>query len=249
MVGLTMWLASELYKRRRLATAAARRLENDLKAKRFEITTLQELRDFLPPKVSGTGASDAPKVLHELDEQMSGFIRASPFFMLATADQTGLPFCSPKGDHPGFVEIVDSKTLLIPDRPGNRLIIGLQNILENPKVGLCFEIPGTCSTLRVGGTAKISKDPELCSRLRTRGRDAALVIIVHLKYCFFHCGKAYLRSNKWRPEHWAKIPYKVGFGQYFTSIGTAATVIDHFVEKEYEMVQESMEGKRVEPDN
>jgi uncharacterized protein len=247
--GLAIWIIRAIHKRRNFSNDATHRLENDLKAKRFEITTVEALRDFLPPKLSGSDINDAPKVLDRLDEQMIGFIKASPFCMLATADRNGLPFCSPKGDDPGFVEVVDSKRILLPDRPGNRLFFGHQNIIENPKVGLCFEIPGTCSTLRVGGTAKLSKCPELLTRLATRGLDATLVIIIDLEYCFFHCAKAYLRSSKWRPDRWSKKPYKVVFGQYFTSVGIAASAIDHFVEKEYKNVEDSVEGRCIEPDN
>ena len=251
VIGLpvAIWILRTIYGRRKLSKKVSHRLENDLRAKRFEITSVEALRDFLPPKLSGTNVKNAPKVLEELDEQMKGFIKASPFCMLATADRDGLPFCSPIGDDPGFVEVVDSKRLLVPDRPGNRLLFGHQNIIENPKVGLCFEIPGTCSTLRGGRTAKLTKCPELLKRLASRGRDATLVISIDIEYCFFHCAKAYLRSNKWRPDRWPKNPYKVVFGQYFTSVGVAASAIDHFVEKEYENVKESVEGRCVEPDN
>ena len=114
LLGLALYIVRELVKRMRLAKASARRLESDLKDKRFDITSVQALRDFLPATLSGTGMEDAPKVLDALDEQMEGFIQGSPFCMLATADRNGLPFCSPKGDAPGFVEVVHSRKILLP---------------------------------------------------------------------------------------------------------------------------------------
>lgn len=100
------------------------------------VTTEAELRALLPVRTGGSGIADAPKVLDHLDEQMTGFIERSPFLQLGTADAEGLPFVSPKGDHAGFCMILNEKTLIIPDRPGNSILMGLQNVLANPKAGL-----------------------------------------------------------------------------------------------------------------
>lgn len=100
------------------------------------VSTEAELRALLPVRNGGSGVSDAPKVLDHLDEQMTGFIDRSPFLQLGTADAEGLPFVSPKGDSAGFCMILDRKTLIIPDRPGNSILMGLQNVLANPKAGL-----------------------------------------------------------------------------------------------------------------
>ena len=115
------------------------------------------------------------------------------------------------------MEVDDPTTLLVPDRPGNKILMGLQNIIENPKVGICFEIPGTCTTLRIGGTAIISKDPELLSRLAARGLDATVVIVVTVQYAFFHCAKAYLRSRLWDPHSWGD-EYSVQLGESTVSL-------------------------------
>lgn len=96
---------------------------------------------------------------------MLGFIERSPFLQLGTADSDGLPYVSPKGDHAGFVTVLNGKTLLIPDRPGNSILMGIQNLIENPSAGLCFEIPGNATTLRVGGRVTLSNDPELLSQV------------------------------------------------------------------------------------
>ena len=148
---------------------------------------------------------------------MVGYIEKSPFLQLGTADAAGLPFVSPKGDDAGFVMVVDERTLAIPDRPGNSILMGLQNVLANPRVGVCFEIPGYGTTLRVGGKAEISNDPELLHRLEARGLDAMLAIVVEIDYAFFHCSKAYLRSRLWEPESWASAEeqYQVNMSHYF----------------------------------
>ena len=101
-------------------------------------------------------------------------------------------------------------SLLIPDRKGNRLIFGLQNILANPHVGVLFIIPGTNETLRINGRAALTSDPEVCRRLTARGQAALLAIRVTIEECFFHCAKAFLRSNLWKPETWT--PHHASFG-------------------------------------
>lgn len=139
------------------------------------------------------------------------FIGRSPFLLLATADARGTIDVSPKGDAPGFVLVEDDGTLLIPDRKGNKLVFGLQNVLENPHVGVLFLVPGTNETLRVNGRAELTTDPAICERLAARGQPALLAIRVTADECFFHCAKAFLRSALWRPESWA--PLAVSFGK------------------------------------
>ena len=176
------------------------------------------------------------KVANELNEITSDFIKRSPFIVLATADREGNQDASPKGDHPGFVAIEDSRTLLIPERSGNKLAFGYLNILSNPHVGIIFIIPGTNETLRVNGTAELTSDPKVCERLTARGAAAKLAIRVHIQQCFFHCAKAFLRSQLWKPETWT--PHKiVSFGQQFVA-NTGATddvakQIDEAIERDY----------------
>ena len=154
------------------------------------------------------------KVRDQLDRFAVDFISRSPVLVLSTCDNAGNLDASPKGDAPGFVEVADNTTLLIPDRPGNRLIFGLQNILANPKVGLLFLIPGTPETVRVNGTAELTNDPALISAMAARGKPAVLVIRVHVEECFFHCAKAFVRSGLWKPEEWAD-RHRVSFGEMF----------------------------------
>jgi PPOX class probable FMN-dependent enzyme len=147
-----------------------------------------------------------------ISEEAREYIERSPFLVLATCDAEGRLDASPKGDGPGFCCIEDEHTLVIPDRPGNKLAYGLQNILDNPRVGLIFMLPGTPETVRVNGRAEITADPELLERLAARGRPAVLAIRVHVEECFHHCAKAFIRSKLWKPESWSE-RLKISFGR------------------------------------
>ena len=164
------------------------------------IETVEELRGLIgePSPVVAVKVTDA------LDEFSRAYIQRSPFLVMSTADQEGNQDISPKGDGPGFVMIEDDRTLLIPDRKGNRLVFGLQNLLQNPHIGLIFLIPGTGETLRINGTAELTRTPDILERLAARGQPAVLAIRVHVRECFFHCAKAFLRAQLWKPEAWGE---------------------------------------------
>ena len=178
----------------------------------YRITTADQLRAILghPSRLT------ALKVLKALDQPAADFIRQSPFLVLSTADAEGNQDASPKGDGPGFVLIEDERTLCIPDRKGNKLLFGLQNILANPHVGLIFMVPGTNETLRVNGTAELTIEPDLLNRLSARGTPALLAIRVTIHECFFHCAKAFIRSDLWNPEQWPD-RIRISFGQYLAA--------------------------------
>ena len=114
----------------------------------------------------------ATKETDHITEVGRAFIAASPFLVIATSNGTSID-CSPKGDAPGFVQLLDDRTLLIPDRPGNNRIDGMKNLLVNPKVGIIFMVPGSNETYRVSGSATISTDPELLKRFEMRGKFVA----------------------------------------------------------------------------
>lgn len=139
------------------------------------------------------------KVLTRLDRHARAFIALSPFLVLGTADRDGNQDTSPRGDPPGFVQVQDDRTLLIPDRPGNRRVDSLANIAAHPKVGLLFLVPGFDETLRVNGTARLSDDPAVLARLAVQGRPALLAIVVTVEEVFFHCSKAFIRGRLWDP--------------------------------------------------
>jgi len=156
------------------------------------ITTVEQLEALY-------GQPYGPSIAKELDYIAPVYrklIEAAPFVALATGGPDGLD-CSPKGDAPGFVHILDDKTLALPDRPGNNRIDGFRNILKDPRVALLFLIPGVGETFRVNGRASISIDPELMQRFAVNGKLPRSVLIVHVETCFFHCSKAVVRSKLW----------------------------------------------------
>ena len=140
------------------------------------------------------------KVMKRLDEHATAFIARSPFLVLGTADARGRQDVSPRGDPPGFVRVLDDRTLAIPDRPGNRRIDSLLNIASHPNVSLLFLVPGFDDTLRVNGTAQISRDPSILQELAVGGRPALSVLVVAVDEVFMHCAKAFIRSHLWDTE-------------------------------------------------
>ena len=145
------------------------------------------------------GAKMPTSIIKEIDHINDGYrklIEAAPFVAVATGGPEGLD-CSPKGDAPGFVRILDDKTLAIPDRPGNNRIDGFRNILRDPRIALLFLIPGVGETLRVNGRAAISIDPELMKSFAVNGKLPRCVLIVHVETVYFHCSKAIVRSKLW----------------------------------------------------
>jgi PPOX class probable FMN-dependent enzyme len=138
----------------------------------------------------------ASKETDHITEVGRTFIAASPFLVLATSNGSSID-CSPKGDAPGFVQLLDDRTLLIPDRPGNNRIDGMRNLLINPKVGIIFMVPGSNETYRVTGSARISTDPELLKRFEVQGKPPRVVIVVAVDEAFNHCPKAFVRAKLW----------------------------------------------------
>ena len=139
------------------------------------------------------------KVMHRLDTHARHFIALSPFLVLATADADGQVDASPRGDPPGFVQVLDDVTLFLPDRLGNNRVDSLANVLASPGVGLLFFVPGIDETLRVNGTARLSTDEGLLGAAAVQGRVPRTGMVVAVTDLFFHCGKALKRSNLWDP--------------------------------------------------
>ncbi len=198
----------------------------------YRLTSVEQLRELV-----GSPSELVPhKLWTELDETCMDFVKRSPFLLLATADAEGNQDVSPKGDGPGFVAIENETTLLIPDRSGNKLIFGLTNILANRHVGLIFLLPGTAETLRVNGTAELTTDPEILERLSARGKPAVVAIRVNIKEVFYHCAKAFIRSQLWKPETWQE-RLKISFGKILAAKmggdNKMAEQIDEFVQQDY----------------
>lgn len=177
------------------------------------ITTLDELQVLYGDSHERSRRKELPHLI----EPYRALIAASPFAVLASVGRDGLD-CSPRGDAPGFVQILDDQTLLLPDRPGNNRIDSLRNIVENPLVAMLFLIPGVGESLRVNGRAEISLDPALLALGRAQGKLPRSVLRIHIHSCYFQCAKAVLRSGLWdvaRQVDRASLP---SAGEIFRSI-------------------------------
>ncbi|MDP9463925.1 MAG: pyridoxamine 5'-phosphate oxidase family protein [Actinomycetota bacterium] len=139
------------------------------------------------------------KEIDHLTEQHRAYVEASPFVVVATSGAGGVD-CSPRGDPPGFVRVVDERTLLMPDRRGNNRLDSLRNLVVDPRIGLLFFVPGLGVTLRVNGTAEISTDPELRQSFAMGDKLPTTVIVVTTTSVYTQCPKALIRSQLWDPS-------------------------------------------------
>lgn len=139
------------------------------------------------------------KQLDRLDHHCRRFIELSPFLVLASADGEGNMDASPRGGAPGFVRVLDERTLLIPDSKGNNRLDSLANLLRAPGVGLLFLIPGVDETLRVNGTAALTTDAALLARCADARRTPPLAIRITVRDAYLHCAKSLMRAKLWDP--------------------------------------------------
>lgn len=165
---------------------------------RREVTSADELRAI----VGEPTAAVAKKVTDRLSPAQQGWLKQSPLGFVATTDAHGRVDVSPKGDPPGFVQILDDTTIAIPERPGNRRVDGFLNVLQRPHVGTVFVIPGRGDTLRINGTARILSDADYFEAMVVDGKRPILALEIAIEEVFFHCPKAFLRSDAWKPDSW-----------------------------------------------
>ncbi|MGB0681587.1 MAG: pyridoxamine 5'-phosphate oxidase family protein [Magnetovibrionaceae bacterium] len=144
-------------------------------------------------------ASATAKEVDYVTPEYAQFIAASPFCSLATVGPEGAD-CSPRGDQQGFTRMKDPKTILMPDRLGNNRVDSLKNIVRDPRVGLCYLVPGSLNALRVNGKAHISTDPELLASFAVDDKPPRSVIVIHVEAVYFQCGRAIVRSDLWNPD-------------------------------------------------
>ena len=163
-----------------------------------EISSAAELRELIG-EPSAHAANKTRDRLHELDRQ---WLARSPFCLMATSDAQGRCDVSPKGDPAGFTHVLDDTTLVIPDRPGNKRLDGMLNILSNPHIGLNYLLPGRGDTLRINGRARLLRDAPFFDELVVKGNRPRLALLVEVEEVFYHCSKAFLRSELWKPETW-----------------------------------------------
>jgi PPOX class probable FMN-dependent enzyme len=192
---------------------------------------MSSLRECYPEPIERA----VKKVQSALDEHMRRFIALSPFLCLGSSGADGADV-TPRGDQPGFVQVLDDHTLLIPDWPGNNRLDTLMNIEANPHIGLLFLVPGFSESLRVNGVAEISLDPALLQRWDVNGKHPRSVLRVSVREAFLHCGKAILRAKLWDDS--AKVDRSVlpSYGQMLkdqTHVRDSAEEIQASVEDGY----------------
>ena len=160
------------------------------------VANLTELRECYAPPLERS----LRKSLSTLDDHMRRFIGLSPFLCLGTSGADGADV-TPRGDAPGFVHVLDERTLLIPDWPGNNRLDSLTNIVGNPIVGLLLFIPGVNETLRVNGIAEVTTEPALLERWTVEGRHPRSAVRVTVREAYLHCAKALIRSKLWSDDY------------------------------------------------
>ncbi|WP_422742244.1 pyridoxamine 5'-phosphate oxidase family protein [Mycobacterium sp. WMMD1722] len=165
---------------------------------RREVTTVEQLRAI----VGHPNEAVANKVAPRLADVHRDWLRAASLAFIATTDARGRLDVSPKGDPAGFVHIVDDSTIAIPERPGNKRVDGYLNVLQRPRVGTLFVIPGRGDTLRVNGAARVLADADYFDAMTVQGKRPILALEIAVEEVFFHCSKAFLRSDAWKPQCW-----------------------------------------------
>lgn len=196
------------------------------------ISTKEDLRRIIAEPRPATRV----KILEALDNQSIEFLKRCPFALVGTTSADGTVEVSPKGDEPGFIRVEDSRTLLIPERVGNNLAFGLNNIIDTGQIGIIALVPATGETLRISGTAEIHDDPDLLASLSSLGKPALLATRVRIKHCYFHCARSIVRAKLWDPKAWPA-PGRISFGKIIAPrIGESDAVaaqIDANVESAY----------------
>ena len=162
------------------------------------VSEVDQLRELVGVPVQRV-ADKVRDRLHEMDRL---FLAASPFWVMATRGADGTGNASPKGDPAGSVLVLDDRTLVLPDRPGNKRVDGFTDLLTDPHVGLLFVVPGRGDTLRVNGRATLVRDAPFFDELVVQGKRPGLAVVVDVEEVFFHCSKAFLRSGLWDPASW-----------------------------------------------
>lgn len=165
------------------------------------IATASELQSLLKPM----HPSQVNKIIDHIDDHCQAWLERTTFVTIASCNAQGQMDVSPKGDPPGFIKVLDPKTLAVPDRIGNYRADTFLNVLENPKVGMLCVVPKRKEVVRINGSAQIVMDDELRDLTVVNGHRPDLVLLIRVEEAFFHCGKSMIRSRMWQPEHWGTI--------------------------------------------
>ncbi len=179
------------------------------------VTTEDEFREVM----GHPGPRVIAKTSKSLEEHSKAFITKAPFLLISSSSGDGQITVSPKGDASGFVRVVDDKTLLIPERLGNKRAETFKNILEDPQVGLLFMVPTRGEVLRLSGRARIIQDSDWLSRFEVSGRSPNFALAIHVDELYFHCSKAVKRSNLWLHDEWLEANELASLGKIMVDMG------------------------------
>lgn len=167
------------------------------------VTTAQQLEDILD--TATMHPSQVNKIIDHIDQNCRAWIERTTFVSIASCDAQGHMDVSPKGDPPGFIKVLDPKTIAIPDRIGNKRGDTFHNILQNPAIALMLVVPKRKEVVRINGSAEIAVDDDVLDMMTVKGHRPNLALIVRVEEAFFHCGKSMIRSRMWQPEEWGSI--------------------------------------------
>ncbi|MDQ1723964.1 MAG: uncharacterized protein QOG52_992 [Frankiaceae bacterium] len=197
-----------------------------------QITTEAELRDLLGFPAERTATKQRPC----LDPIDKAWLAASPFCLVATSAADGSCDVSPKGDPGGLAQVLDDTTIALPERPGNRRADGYVNVLSNPHVGLIFLVPGRNDTLRINGRARLVSDAPFFDDMLVRGHRPVLALVVDIDEVFYHCAKAFLRSDLWDPNTWdpAALPTRAQIAQRLERPDESLESLERYYGPDYE---------------
>jgi PPOX class probable FMN-dependent enzyme len=162
------------------------------------ISSAEQLREM----VGAPHEAVVKKTVTQIDSHIENYIAQSPLFFVATSAANGRADVSPRGDRPGFVKVLDRQTIAYVDRPGNRRIDSMLNMLENPQVGMIFLIPPLEEVLRINGRATISCNEAFISDLQVEGKTTGIAVIIEVEECFIHCPRAFKQAGIWDYENW-----------------------------------------------
>jgi PPOX class probable FMN-dependent enzyme len=197
------------------------------------ITTQERLREIIgEPSHRILG-----KAIDHVDEICAKYIAASPYILVASRGADGLLDQSPKGDAAGFVHVLNSKTLIVPDRFGNKRVDTFENLLVHPEIALFFIIPDYAFTLRVSGKGKIVRDQALQAKLGINSKEPNLLMAVTVEETFLHCAKSIARANLWKPEKWPDISEVPSLAEGMVAHGKLSdsiTEMQSLIDKDYE---------------
>ena len=164
------------------------------------IDSKEALRSLYPPAKERS----VRKQLDHLDPHCLRFVALSPFVVLSSCSRDGKCDASPRGGEPGFVKVLDAKTLHIPDAPGNNRLDTLENLLRDPRIGLLFMVPGVDETLRINGSARLRDEPAFADHFAQERQRPKVVIEVRVEEAYLHCAKAFMRSSLWDAASWPR---------------------------------------------